>query len=181
MTNNIRVKGRFGFIWREVSLRALLYSVAVGAVDYFLAYEKKEKGTALNLFGTNFEPNLEWQRPKEIDDKDVNGLPYFLSHVGQTSLTYFKKHPFHAATMGPLLRVVDAFANDPNKQRNKDVTETDLYNKSWEEYIKNVRNNEEYKLLSPQDKSKAEEEAKTAFEVQFKQVNEAKNALEKLK
>ena len=181
MNNNIRAKGRFGFIWREVSLRAILYSVAVGAVDYFLAYEKKEKGTALNLFGTNFEPNLEWQRPKEIDDKDVNGLPYFLSHVGQTSLTYFKKHPFHAATMGPLLRVVDTFANDPDKQRNKDVTETELYNTSWEEYIKNVRNNEEYKLLSPQDKLKAEEEAKTAFEVQFKQVNEAKNALEKLK
>jgi hypothetical protein len=180
MTNNIRVKGRFGFIWREASLRAFLYAIAVGTVDYYLAYQKKEKGTALNILGTNFEPNLEWQRPKEIEDKDVNGLGYFLSHVGQTSGTYFLKHPIHASTMGPLPRVIDAFFNDPNKQRNKDITETELYDKSWEEYLKNVRNNEEYKLLSPQDKIKAEEEAKVAFETQFKKVNEAKKALKKL-
>jgi hypothetical protein len=181
MTNNIRVAGRFGFLWKEASRRAILYAVAVGSVDYFLAYYKKEYGAALNIGPVKFEPNLEWQRPKEIEDKDINGTPNFLSHVGQTSLSYFKEHPLKASTMGPLLRVIDAFNSDPERQRNKGATETELYNKSWEEYVKNFRNTEEYKILSPQDKLKAEKEAEVAFKTQFEQVNESKKLLEKLK
>lgn len=197
IVDNVKSKGRFGWLWREALLRTLVVAGYYGLIDYAESWYKNKNGKAyrwpdwmpkyLGWAGVDaepFEPDFEWGNKLDPDTGKTlkNGVPYMFLHVGKEMWKVGSEHPFMSlAKTGPLTAWIIEKMSDPNEQKQRPVIETKLYEDEKQNLIKIIESNPKYMELTPQEKESAMQDSLRAFDENMELLRQTRATNETLK
>jgi len=196
IVDNVKSKGRYGWLWREAFVRTLVVAGYYGLIDYAEAFYKNKNGKAftwpdwmpeyLGWAGVDadpFEPDFEWGNKLEPETGKTlkNGIPYIFIHIGKEMWKVGSEHPFMSlAKTGPLTAWIVDKLSDPNEQNQKEFIETELYKTEKENLLKKIKSNPEYVNANPQEQEKMITDSLNVFEENINILRETRATNEKL-
>ncbi len=161
-------------------MRAGTLAIAYGFIDYCEAYYKNQKGKAFEIFGTKFQPDMEWDQPEDFKGDYYEGAKYFVRHIATVAGTQFLKEPIATFTDGVAIKLAKKFLGDPENQKKKKEIEQELYQEQWEAFWKNRKNLPDYQNGSPAQKVEVEANIKDSFQTAFMSASGTRKALDSL-
>ena len=175
----------------EATASSMAMGFWYGVTDYVEAYYKNIHGQAYHTpewmksigIDSSMEPDKDWDQPYDPKktSNTLNNVVYFLQHSFGSGLGFAKNHFLQTGTSaGPIPKAIINFYSDPNRQKKRRLTETELHDELLEAMKKRIMEYKEYKNATPEKQQEMIQDSTNLFEKNFEILNQVKESTEKL-